>query len=299
MSFSDVILRSALEVGFYELRTRPDWIDYAFRGMVADELTTAHYGQTEREAAKRWFLSTNIPVVSAQRLDAAVMPCVSILMLSDAESNNKLDDRHHDTKEYGGGWPDLCAPFVPTSFDPATGILGLPPALVAQLLVVPGQYLVDRFGRVARIAEKLDATTLRIRPGTPLEVAGLVVRGQYPPTAVTLRSAYFEEGFSVGCHDRGDHAKVIWLYTLTKFTLLRVRRRLLEARGFEVSSISGSDLRRADSYDTDSQPGFARYLTVRGKVLNVWPDDEAVVAESVAVTFTFSTKDSPIETECE
>ncbi len=297
LSFSDLVVRSAIIVGLQELRTRPDWIDYAFEGLVADELTADKYGTEERDRAKAWFLRTKIPVVAAQRLQSVETPTVvTVLMQQDVEANNKLDDRHYDPYEYSGGWPDLCPPFVPTSFSPSTGVMALPAVTVAAVYVVPGQVLVDRLGRSTKVLEKLDDSTIRIARNVPLEASGLVVRGKYPAKAVTLRSAYFDESFVVSCHDRGDEAHVLWLYVLVKLTLLRVRRRLLEGRGFEVSSISGSDIRRAEYFDDASQPGYVRSLTLRGKVLNAWPDDESAVVESVGFAWSFSAAGTDLDT---
>lgn len=283
---SDVCVRTALIVGLQELRAAPDLIDLAFAWLIKDELTEATYGQNEADRARQWFCNNDVPIVAGRRIEPADLPCVSITMLRDTETRNTLDDRHYNTWEYRGGWPNLTEPFTPTAYSTTTGEMVLPSTIT--LVLAAGQVLVDRLGRTAVIREVLAARTLRIDRGAALEVSGVVIRGRFPPRAITLRNAYFEESLLVGCHAMGDQSQVIWLYTLVKFTLLRIRRRLLEGRGLENTSISGSDLKAIDYLDTSSQPGFARYLTVQGMALNVWPDDEAEVIESAAITFSFS-----------
>ncbi len=288
-------LRSAIEVGFHELREQPWLFDYVFAWLINDELTEKNYGRGEMEVCRKWFLANNVDVIPVQLLNASYKQCVTVAVQGDVESRNKLDDRHYDTKDYQGEWSDLSKPFVPVAYDAAGGYLKLPQATVEEVYVVRGQLLVDRLGRSVPVLEKLSADELRIPTNASLEISGLVVRGKYPPRAVTLRSAYFDESFQVGCHTK-DAGQTIWLYLITKFTLLRVRRRLLEARGLENSALSGSDFRITEFGDSNSQPGMSRYLTVRGEALNVWPDDVASVVESIAFFWTFSPRGSTEET---
>ena len=288
LSQTDLLLKTALEVGIHELRRRPDLIDYCFAWLPKDQLTAATFGENELTQARRWFLATEIPVVAGYLLDRAKLPCVSVTMLRDSEAQNTLADSHYDTHEYRGGWPDLSCPFVPVAYSPATGVMRLPKEVVSALFVVAGQVLVDRLGRTAEIRERLSRDQIRVDADIQLEVSGLVIRGRKPAKLVTLRSAYFEESFLVGAHVMDDQSRTIWLYTIVKFALLRGRRALLEGRGFDCTSISGSDLKQIQYLDTNSQPGFARYLTVSGKALNVWPDEERDPAEAIRWSWTFS-----------
>lgn len=288
LSQTDLLVQTALEFGIHELRRRPELLDYCFAWFPKDELTAGTFGDKEVEQAKKWFLATDIPVVIGYRVDRAKLPCVSVTMLSDVESQNTLADLHYETSEYKGGWPNLCAPFVPIAYSPETGIMQLPPATVAELFVVAGQVLVDKLGRTAEIRERLSVDRIRIDANTQLEVSGLVIRGRKPSKILTLRNAYFSESFLVGSHVMDDQSRTVWLYAIVKFSLLRGRRELLEGRGFERTSLSGSDLKQIQYLDTGSQPGFARYLTVSGAALNVWPDEERDAVESIDWSFTFS-----------
>lgn len=291
LSQTDELLKSALEVGIHELRRRPELLDYCFAWLPKDALTSGSFGQNEVDQAKRWFLSTEVPVVAGYRIDHGKLPCVSVSMLRDAETNNTLADLHYDTFERKGGWPDLCRPFVPLAYSPDTGIMRLPPETTAELFVVAGQVLADKLGRTAEIRERLSIDQIRIDPHLSLEVSGLVVRGRRPAKLLTLRNAYFDESFLVGCHAMDDQSRTIWLYAIIKFCLLRGRRALLEARGFERTSISGSDLKQIQYLDASSQPGFARYLTVSGSALNVWPDEERDAPEAIEWSFSFRAAD--------
>lgn len=287
LSQTDELLKSALEVGLHELRRRPELLDYCFAWLPKDQLTARTFGENELTQARAWFLATDVPVVAASRIDRAKMPCVSVTMLRDSETGNTLADLHYQTHEPKGGWPDLCPPFVPVAYSPTTGIMRLPEATIAALFVVAGQVMVDRLGRSAEIRERLSREEVRIDANSALEVSGLTVRGRKPAKILTLRNAYFDESFLIGCHATGDQHHAIWLYAIVKFCLLRGRRELLEARGFDCSSISGSDLKQIDYLDTSSQPGFARYLTVSGKALNAWPDEERDAAEAIDWSWTF------------
>ena len=60
-----------------------------------------------------------------------------------------------------------------------------------------------------------------------------------------------------------------YLHSILVFALLRYKQSLLEARGFERTSLSSSDLRRDD--ETLPEVLYSRYVTLTGYVRQAWP----------------------------
>jgi len=275
----DLVIRPALDAGIAELRAQPDLLDYAFNGLRQDFLTSKQYGDQLLQQAKKWFLATDIPVVMARRLDQAKLPCVTVSLIASRESRNTLDDRSYKVREYlsDAPWQDLVPPFE-AYYESATGIVKIPSP--PELVVVPGMWLVDRSGQSTRIVEVLAADSFTVAANLQLDLATATIRGKYPKRAISIHSAVFDEQVLIGCHVIGDQSRLQWLHTIICFTLLRIRRRLLEGRELEVTSISSSDIREGDT-GIETQPGYSRYVTVSGQATHEWVDSEADVVQGV------------------
>jgi len=68
---SDVIIRTAIIAALADLRANPWKLDYVFSSLPKDTLTAKSYGEKDIAQAKRWFLSTEIPVTMVPRIDKA------------------------------------------------------------------------------------------------------------------------------------------------------------------------------------------------------------------------------------
>lgn len=89
--------------------------------------------------------------------------------------------------------------------------------------------------------------------------------------AVTLESLVFKETYSIGCHAAGETTFATYLHSIVVFILLRYKQRLLEARGFERSTVSSSDFRRNEMFENEMV--FSRWISLSGYVRNYWPKD--------------------------
>lgn len=281
---SDVIIRSALQKALADLRSKPFLLDYVFASLAKDDLTKGVYGQKEIDNAKKWFLSTNIPVFMNTRFDEAKLPAITIGLIESSESELTLGDLHYIPQQIDlSVHPALTRPFTPVSYNSAQGALQLPNDL--ELIVVPGMVLVDSTGALHEILEVLDDVNIRIAPNQTVSFNNTVIKGQKPGRIVEIESVVMKETYSIGCHTGGEQSQLTYLHSIVSWCLLRYKQELLEARGFERSQISSTDFRRNEGFE--DQLAYSRHIQIFGFVRQSWPKGfrSLITSASTSVAF--------------
>jgi hypothetical protein len=264
----DIILRSAIIAALDDLRANPWLLDFAFASLPRDSLTREEYGQREIDAAKKWFLSTRVPIFMSTMLNEATFPCISITQLESNEAEITHADTHYVVEqEYDRDWPALTDPFTPTSWSTTTGLMTIPDTV--SLVLAPGQQVVTARGKAHEILEVLEDNQVRLAEGTVGDFAGAVIKGQRPSGLIQFESVRMRESYAIGCHVQGEQTHLTYLHSLLVFCLYRYKAELLEARGFERSTLSSSDFRRNDSFENELT--YSRHMSLNGFVQQVWP----------------------------
>lgn len=265
---SDILIRHALLAGFRDLRANQWLLDYVCAGLRQDELTNRTYGQKEIDALKKWFNSTEIPVIVYGSLVDVKSPAVTIALVSSTEDENTLGDIHYTPQEdvADAPWPALSEPFS-ARFDPLTGRVTVPVAITTDIF--PGMVIVDAAGVAHEILDVEDERVFTIADRAVVDFRGAVLKAGSPSTLQTLESAVFREQYQIGCHVSGEPLQLIFLHTLVVFVLLRGRQVLLEARGFEKSNFSSSDFSKNEFFQVEN--AWTRYIALNGIVRQAWP----------------------------
>lgn len=267
---SDIVVRSALVAAIADLRANPWLLNYVFASLPRDPLTMKDYGEREVEQAKKWFLSTNIPVFMNTRSDHATFPCISIGLQESTEAESTMADVHHQPEEDNdSSWPVLVGPFTPTKYDAATGTVTVSEATAATIIIATGMILIDRVGNQHKVLDVLDDTSFQIKPGTIVDLTDAVLKGNRPSFVTNLESVVYRETYSIGCHAQNEPTHLMYLHSIILFCLLRYKEALLEARGFERSIANSSDLRRNESFAEEQT--FSRWINLSGYVRQYWP----------------------------
>lgn len=267
----DVIIRSAIIRGLNDLRANPWLLDYAFASLAQDSLTEADYGSAEVERAKDWFRKTDIKVYLNLNINEVQFPSVSLTLMSSAEEENTHSDTHYAPSEDAEpDWPPLTGLLTPVSYDPVTGTIVFDSEQTGGLIMAPGMVVLTKTGGkypVLQVTEPL--TTVLIKAGTQVDLEDCRLMPASPAYVVDVESANFKETYGIGCHVDSEPIHLIYLHSIVVFILLRYRQDLLEARGFERSSVSSADLR----LDQQALPEFFydRYVTLSGYVRQSWP----------------------------
>jgi hypothetical protein len=269
---SDLIIRSALMKGLQHMRNKPWLLDYCFASLPKDEETAKLYGQKTVDQAKAWFLEAEIPVFMNTRVDPTKYPAISITLAASGEDDATLGDVHYEPQEDSDiNWPTLYGPFVAQKYDPATGYLTLPADVSSKLVLGPGMVVVDDVGDMHQVTDVIDDVTLVIAKGITNPMQRATLRGTPPALTADMESVIERETYSIGVHMGGDAERLIWLYSIVKFILFAYKETLLEARNFERSSITSSDMGLNQSLSDEKELVYSRYIQITGYVRQQWP----------------------------
>jgi hypothetical protein len=281
---ADLIIRSALLLAIKDLRKNPYLLDYCFASLPADAETAKEYGTEQVKKAKEWFQKTEIRVALNVNMNVDKFPCISISLMnsSEVEGEGTLADTHYQPREDNDqNWPILVGPLSPTGYDPVTGTLTFKTADLNQVVLAAGMIVVDKLGKQYEILESPTDNTVTIKPGLVNDFSNMVIKPAFPSFVTSLESTVFRETYAIGCHVDSEAVNLIYLHSIVVFALLRYKQSLLEARGFERSTLSSTDLRRDD--ETLPEVIYSRYIQITGAVRQYWPKITSPKINSVFV----------------
>lgn len=281
---SEIIIRSALQQGLAEMRAKPWLLDYCFGSLPLDDLTKNDYGQSLLDQAKQWFLQQDIPVkMNTANQPPTTFPCISIQLVSSTEDAKTHGDIHYEPFEDSDlMWPILYGPFDAVSYDPKTGVLGLPLDIIGKFVVARGQLVIDRTGGMHQITDLHDNHTVVIEKNAVGDFTGAAIKGQPPAFVASMESVVFQESYQIGCHAQGQPEQLTWLHSIVTFILLAYKQTLLERRNFERSTIQSSDFTDNPFLGSDNgEMVYSRFVTITGFVRQMWPGGIAYKATGV------------------
>ena len=87
----------------------------------------------------------------------------------------------------------------------------------------------------------------------------------------TRSLTYFRERYQIGCHVHGEPYLLLYLHAAVVFILMRNKEDLLERRGFELSTLSSTDIVPSEYFEDTTENAYSRYITLEGDVEMSWP----------------------------
>jgi hypothetical protein len=267
---TDLIIKTAIEFGIKDLRANPAQLNMVFASLLVDAETSQLFGQKERLNAINWFNKTELPVLWDLRLASDTFPSISYTLLGDDEQEFTLADVHYQTQEgTQAEWEPLTPQFSP-EYDPTTGMVTVPTSISSLIEPSEAMVLVSGTGQVYQILEIVTDSQFLITPYLTVDLRKSVLKNNTARLVTNIESSNFKQTIRIGCHTVGDPMNVIYLHAIVKYVLLRYRRTLLEARGFERSVISSSPPRKNDMFPVENL--FSRDITLVGVVRDSWQD---------------------------
>lgn len=279
---SDVVIRSAITAALADIRANPWLMDYIFASLPQDTLTWRDYGEKSVAAAKEWFLKTDIPVSLAPRFDESKWPLISVMLSESSEvvGETTLGDVNYEPEEDNAtAWPPLTTPFTPISYIPSQGLVKLPSVPDSGLAV--GMFIVATNGAAYEIKSVLTEDTFTIDAGVVPDLRNAVLKGAPPSYKVEVESSSFRETYQIGIHVPGDPVLLTWLHSVIVFALMRYKQILLEARGFERTTIQSGAVQYEERFE--AQNILSRYITITGNVRQYWPKSVTSTITHVAI----------------
>lgn len=272
---SDILIRGAIVAALEDLRKNPFLLDYIFSWYSNDDLTNKAYGDAERQRAKSWFLNTEIHVSMNFRADDVKFPLVSIGLQSSSEDMSTLGDVNYETdeevpsKEVTASPEVLLGPFTPKSYDSATGLITLPDSLTTDN-IFENTILVDTTAGIGyRVTQVNGESSFEIAQDIIANFTNAYIAPIDNFYIATIESCLFKQTFSLKVFAQGDPVHTLYLQSIIEFILLRYKETLLEARGFERSTISTGPLYNYS--ETDKEMVYVRDITLSGFIRQYWP----------------------------
>lgn len=272
---TDILIKTMLEAGLNDLRKNPWVLDDIFSGLAQDPLSKVEYGYKEVKAAKDWFLSNNVPVYMAFRVDSPNVPCISIIedpKQEKADRASLADDgsvEDYEPRRAISQPQYVMEPFTPAGYDPSTGIVTLPDSLNTDL-IAPSQFFVSsKSGKAYQVKKILGSRDFSIKKNVSDDFHNAYI---VPPTSIWnlhREQAFLSESFSIQVHAASDPVVCRWLREIVVYSLFRYREAYLEARGWEISSVSIGPIGPNPHFGS-AEKVFTASITLEGTVEASW-----------------------------
>lgn len=287
----DMIIKTAIELGMEDMRKNPFLIDHMFDDLLTNPYLEKKFGQKQIDACKEWFLNNKIEFYMALIKDKDKTPCITISMGNSPEKQDMktMADQSTETvllmpNTIGKPIPYVVKPFVPTSYDQSTGELVIPANTPGSDVIAPGMILVDPATGTGYGILEITPDGIMIEAGSKLDAGKFGIVPQYQIYKARIEHTFFQESYTIGCHAHGDPQNLLWLWSITLYSLLRYRESLLEFSGFAESIFNNSDIQQDSDYGgVAGEEVFRRYITITGQVENSWIKSPRRFIESVGL----------------
>jgi hypothetical protein len=275
---SDIIIRTALVEALRRIKEQPWLLDFAFASLAQDDYAKLEYGDKELEKIKNWIIATDIPVVMSYNRDKLVTPLIGISLEDSSEAESTFSDTSKEGVDEDVNMstiisqPDpIVGPFTPLVFTSATGQVVLPNS-VDLSGVYPGMSLLDRKNGIAYLIEGVSGQTLTIPEDVVANFTNAIIAAPDSLYKVNLESCEFKETYRLDAYVSGNPTLLLYLHSLLIFIVMRYKEELLEARGFERSTVVSKGI---TGFQTENGPEFVYQRTVllNGYVKHYWPKE--------------------------
>ncbi len=272
---ADIIIRSAVEEAFKEMRAQPWLLEFAMQALINDELTVKQYGAKQLEAVRDWFLENDIKITLGYKINNISIPHVAIWLGEQQEAEATTGDTH-DIPTETIPWimaVDPVMTFTAAAFDRDTGTVTLP-AGKTTAAIFAGMRVLDRTrGQAFEILDVTGDDTFLLAEDLDVNLTGAQIVNKTSLWNISLESIANRETFHIDVVCQGDAVKCIVLHALLRWSLNRGKQRLLEARGYERTTMNSSGIQIAADGDNAAQIMFKRTLTITGFTREYWPKD--------------------------
>ena len=289
MSFilPDLIVESVLRDGFEVVRRYPDAVEDVFASLTYP-YAERKYGSAEIEKIKNIIQNREVSIVHSFNLVAANLPCISIQLTEDRES----EDRAHMGNYRGFTTRQITDPvliaalvkvpaFTIISYNTMSGAV-LVPDSVDLSAVHTGLLLHDSAGVTAQvvggIVNALGAKQFMIAPGQVFDQANPIdIRSSLDYEMFMQRGNVESTQLMLGIHTK-DALLTKYLYTLVKYFMLSRKNDMIK-RGMQLNTYNGSDFTRNMEYAGDVV--YTRFFNISGTIQHFWRADKIRLVDQI------------------
>ena len=306
VSQTDAVILSAFRVGLADIRRNQYLIDDIMSQFSSDPYLKEAWGQQQIDRMKSFVAKQKINIMMETKLpDTSKLPAIIVKIGGGTEDPQKQglgDSDHYENIQPAttqGIFPSqliVLGPVTPISYDSVSGQISFDPS-VDLTAVFEGQFVFDEVNKqLYEILVVLDDHTIMIDSGLKPNLQGMTIRPQSNLVRNTLKSIWCYENFTLTCISTEPN-ELMFLYSLVIYILGRYKKNLFEARNFQISTMSYSEIYLPNPGD-ETNILFARDVSLRGRVEHsfISSTDEMITGISPTLYVEADDKDgAPIE----
>lgn len=283
----DIRIKTMLELGLEDISKNPWLLNDILGDTISNPYLRERYG-SQIESCKQWLANNRINILLSARDDKMEFPSITIEL---GTSNEKADMKHmgdlsvESVKLYPNNI-NKPIPFVlkPTSgtYNSTTGVFSFASAVDLNA-VSPGMVLVDpSTGNGYVIQSVTMANQVNLLTGLTINATAYGIIPEYQFYETKIGHTFMQEPYKIVCN-ANDQQTLLWLHSITVYSLLRYRQVLLEKDGYAESLISSSPMYPNQDYSDAGQVIWSRDVNLTGQVENRWYMQPHRLIENISI----------------
>jgi len=271
---TDALLKTILEESLQDVKNNLWLVEYILEDFTQNKFLRTKFGQKQIAAAKEFFLNNNVNVQLQFSKDKEKFPAIFLTMGSSNEfqENRTMGDVGErniilQPSQVGLKIPYVVPPFIPTSFDVATGTIGVPEG-IDLMPVSPGMVVLNPENGNGYPVISINGQSIMVQAGIELDASQLGVVPQYRYFQSRLGRSFFEETWAMTIATN-DPQTLLWLHSLVVYTLLRYRE-FFEHNGFLETKLNSTDIFTPEFSNAGGEEIYCRQVTMSGRVVQSW-----------------------------
>lgn len=284
MPLTEFVLETVLRDGLGELRADPTKLDHLFSRFQEPQFGE-QYGTAKIAQIKTYIIRNQVKIVHAFSLNATVIPCISIQMMSSEETPNlQTLGNQFENGEIFKNRAVLVNPVLPTTYDLVSGKLSIADSIDLSV-VTPNQIYVDasanEFPIRSGISNDLGKKFINIGSGYEPDLSGPgMIIDSIDFRLFHQEQVRLSEVIRLGVHAKNDAHLAKFLYYIV-YWILKTRQKSLITRGVHLDYGSMSALDREDQFEGEHI--YTRSIDMRCQTEFNYVIDEIAVASSFTV----------------
>lgn len=270
----DIRIKTMLELGLEDISKNPWLLQDILGDTVSNHYLRERYA-SQITSCQQWLANNRINILLSNRDDKMEFPSVVIEM---GTSNEKADMKHMadlstESVKLLPNNINKPIPFVvkPTSgtYNSISGAFTFS-ADVDLVTVAAGMILVNPVTGTGYVVQNITApNSVNLLPGLTLSSTNYGIISQYQYYETKIGHTFMQEPYKITCNAM-DQQTLLWLHSITVYSMLRYRQVLLEKDGYAESLISSSPMYANPDYSDAGQVIWSRDINLTGQVENRW-----------------------------
>lgn len=282
----DIRIKTMIELGLEDISKNSWLLDDILGDTISNPYLRERYG-SQIESCRQWLANNRINILLSARDDKMEFPSITIEL---GTSNEKEDMKHMGDlstemvklipNDINKPIPYVLKP-VAGSYNPTTGAFSFDSSVNLNA-VSPGMVLVNPVNGNGYVIQSVTMQNqVNLLAGLSIESTNYGIIPEYQYYEAKIGHTFMQEPYKVVCNAM-DQQTLLWLHSITVYSLLRYRQVLLEKDGYAESLISSSPMYANQDYSDTGQVIWSRDINITGQVENRWYMQPHRIIENVA-----------------